>query len=325
MAEKFVYSNCIGTFVFDENGKISDKTLFHDVIAANSKLEKSEWLEEEKNAVKKHAGSGKVLFLGSKNEKHENATFTNDIRKLEMAAAQLSQHNQLVMDTALKIAKAKIKESVTEDELIAQAISSVQEIDKAVSMLAKRLREWHGLRNPELSAEISDNARLVEEILRGTGKSEMGADLSEEGIEEIKELAKSITEMLKLRARQEKYVETRMKENCPNILAVAGAPIGAKLLAGAGSLRRLATMPASTLQLLGAEKSMFNFLRKKAKKMPRFGILHEHKFVSSAPERKKGKAARLLADKIAIAARVDYFKGQFIGDKLLNEIEARLK
>ncbi len=321
MPDKFVYTSCIGTFLFSESYEIAEKILFPDVVAANRKLEQNEWTDEEKKLIS--SAGGKILFLGFKKEKISGVVFTNDLKKLEAASRQLKPHEGKIFAAIIRIAKSKVKDSVQDDELIIQAVSSMQELDKSASMLSKRLREWHGLRNPELASVITDNARFVKEVLEDSGKSEMGAELSAEDQAEIKELAEEVVKLLLLRAKTEKYLEKRMKEVCPNILAVAGAAIGAKLLMSAGSLRRLAMLPASTVQLLGAESAMFKFLRKKSKKMPRFGILHEHKLIASSPEKEKGKAARLLADKITIAARVDYFKGKFIGDKLLKEIERK--
>ncbi len=323
MGDKFIYSNPIGTFLFDESGAITDKMLFHDVVASNRKLLANEWLDEEKALIKKV--NSKILFLGFKREKIENVVFTNDPRKLENTAIRLADYEPKIREAFMKLVKAEIKDSVQEDELISQAIGAVQEIDKATGALIKSLREWHGLKNPELSADVSDNEVFVKKVLETTERSEMGAKLSEQDELEIKELARNILTLLKLRNDHEKYIEGLMRGKCPNLMAIAGAPIGAKLIAAAGSLRKLAIMPASTLQLLGAERSMFNFLKRKAKRMPRFGILHEHKLVSSSGDRGKGKAARLLADKISIAARVDFFKGEFIADKLLKDVEARLK
>lgn len=322
MAEKFVYSSCIGTFLFSESNELLDKMLFSDVLAANKKLQDNEWTGEEKGLL---GGGGKILFLGFKKEKPDRVSFTNDLRKLEAAEKKLQQYESRINEAIIMIAKNKIKESVEDDELIIQSASSVEELDKGLSMLAKRLREWHGLQNPELAANISDNARFAREVLEGRHKSEMGAELKDEDKAEINELAKAVVQLLQLRARNEGYLERKMRQLCPNLLAVAGVAIGAKLLAAAGSLRRLALLPASTVQILGAERSMFRFLRKKSKKMPRFGILHEHKLIASANEKEKGKAARLLADKISIAARVDYFKGKFMGDVLLREIEEKTK
>ncbi len=321
MPDKFIYTSCIGTFLFGESHEIADKLMFSDVIAASRKLEQSEWTDEERKLVS--SAGGKILFLGFKKEKIGSVVFTNDLKKLDAASRQLQRHERLIHDALIKIAKSKVKDSVQDDELIIQAASSMKELDKAAGMLSKRLREWYGLRNPELASSVSDSAAFVNAVLEDSGRSEMGAELAQEDVAEMKELAQEASKLLMLRAKAEKYLEKRMKSVCPNILAVAGAAIGAKLLAAAGSLKRLAMMPASTLQLLGAESAMFKFLRNKSKKMPRFGVLHEHKMIAEAAEKAKGKAARLLADKISIAARVDYFKGKFVGDALLKEMRDR--
>ncbi len=323
MPDRFIYTSCIGAFLFSESHEIAEKLMFSDIIAAGRKLEQNEWTDEERKLVL--SAGGKILFLGVKKEKIGSAVFTNDVRKLETASCKLKAYEAKIAEAIIKIAKSKVKDSVQDDELITQAASSMKEIDKAAGMLSKRLREWYGLRNPELASSVSDNAAFVSAVLGDSGKSEMGAELAQEDVAEMKELAQEAAKLLMLRAKTEKYIEKRMKSVCPNILFVAGAAIGAKLLAAAGSLKRLAMMPASTLQLLGAESAMFKFLRKKSKKMPRFGILHEHKMIAEAAEKDKGKAARLLADKISIAARVDYFKGKFVGDALLKEIEEKTR
>ncbi|MBI2663776.1 hypothetical protein HYX10_00345 [Candidatus Woesearchaeota archaeon] len=315
---KIMFSNISGSYLFSESYELLTKTMFRDAIAANSKLENNEWLDEEKKLIN---SSDKILFLGFKREKPGNVTLTNDIKKLEAIGKKMQQDARKAI---IAVAKQKVRNAVTEDELIIQAASSVQELDKSTAMLTKRLREWYGLQNPEDAFTISDSERFIEAVKEGK-KGEMGVQLGEDDKREMNELANSATQLLQLRKHHEQYLGKRMESVCPNLLAVAGAAVGAKILAAAGSLRRLATMPATTLQLLGAEKSMFKYLRKKSKKMPRFGILHEHKLIAAAKEKEKGKMARLLADKIAIAARVDYFKGKFVGDKLLREIEEKSK
>ena len=322
MDDRFIFTNCIGTFLF-ENGKVSDKLLFSDVQAANKILKDNGWTEEEKKLASKV--EGKILFLGIKNKKPDNVAFTNDVRKLSLAGKALSQYDAETAKATISMAKVVVKESVHSDELAIQAISAIQDLDKVLSILTKRLREWYGLQNPESALNVSDSQRLVNEVLEGGSVSRMQAKLNNADRAEIKELAGKITGLMQLRSTHEKYLEARMKETCPNLVSVAGASIGAKLLRAAGSLKSLATMPASTLQLLGAERAMFNFLRKKSKKMPRFGILHEHRLIAASVQKKKGKAARLLADKISIAARVDYFRGDFVGDRLLKEVESKIK
>ena len=86
-----------------------------------------------------------------------------------------------------------------------------------------------------------------------------------------------------------------------------------------GSLKRLIMLPSSTVQLLGAEEALFRHIKTGAR-CPKYGVLHDHPLVSRSKKKESGKVARVLASKISIAARVDYAKGKFIGDKLMKEI-----
>ena len=107
----------------------------------------------------------------------------------------------------------------------------------------------------------------------------------------------------------------------PNFHYIAGPLIGAKLLEHAGSVKKLVEMPSSTIQLLGAEKALFRHITK-GTKSPKHGLIINHPIVQKAKD--KGKASRLLADKLSIAIRIDYFKGEFKADKLLEEIKKKL-
>ena len=115
-----------------------------------------------------------------------------------------------------------------------------------------------------------------------------------------------------------------MKEFCPNISEIAGSVLGAKLLAKAGSLKRIALMPSSTIQILGAEKALF-MSRKKHAKGPKYGLLFQHALVKQMKKEHKGKLARTLAGKIATAAKADYFTKRNIADELKRSLEARVK
>ncbi len=225
----------------------------------------------------------------------------------------------------LEETKKKIKESVSSDNFIVQTVSNLGEINKICNILVKRLREWYELYNPEFSRKITDHEKFVNLIIDKNDKKEkdsMGADLSKEDLEPLLKLAKEIDSLYGLKAKQEEYLKKIMQKNNPNITAVAGYLIGAKLISIAGDLKRLVMFPASTVQLLGAEKALFRHMRTGAR-APKHGIIHEHPIVSRAKE--KGKAARAVADKILLAAKVDFFKGKFIGDKLKKELEERFK
>ncbi|MFH1510716.1 MAG: hypothetical protein ABIF10_03415 [Candidatus Woesearchaeota archaeon] len=225
----------------------------------------------------------------------------------------------------IRLTAQALRESVKPDNLIIQAIDCIAEIEKAANILVKRLREWYELYNPELSRDIADNERFVKEIRENDGKKDgsIGAELSEKDIEQIRELGTKVNMLYELKNSNEKYIEELMQEHLPNTLAVAGSLVGAKLVSQAGSLKHLSEIPASTVQILGAEKALFRHMRTGAK-MPKYGILHQHQIVQKAGKL-QGKAARVLADKISIGAKVDYFHGEFIGDKLLAEVKRKLK
>jgi nucleolar protein 56 len=201
--------------------------------------------------------------------------------------------------------------SIGDDFLITQAINTVTEIDRNANILSKRLREWFELYLPELSHEIPEHEQFITKILTDSPiqlkkayDNSMGAELEEEDVNAILGLAEDINNLY---ARKEKlidYIKIKMEAICPHVLEVAGPLIGAKLLAHKGTLRELALLPSSTIQLLGAEKALFRHLKTHARS-PKYGYILQHNSVATAEN--KGKAARQLANKIALAARMDYF------------------
>ncbi|MFH1133375.1 MAG: hypothetical protein V1735_02715 [Nanoarchaeota archaeon] len=212
-------------------------------------------------------------------------------------------------------------DSVTPDQLIIQALYSADELAKALNALAGRVRGWYCLAHPELEHDVEDNEAFLKALLDDHKKSQMGATLAEHDLKEVRALAKDCLQLFARLNSLQQYIEQMMAKHLPNATIIAGATIGARLLAQAGSLKSLAMMPANTIQLLGAEKALFRHMRNKRALPPKYGILHEHPLIQKS--RVKGKTARMIADKLAIAAKVDYFKGEPIGAKLLKEIEAR--
>ncbi|MBR9691977.1 NOP58 family protein [Candidatus Woesearchaeota archaeon] len=227
----------------------------------------------------------------------------------------------------LEETKKKLREAVKFDDFIVQAINNIDEINRIANTLVKRLREWYEFYNPEFSRSIFDHEKFVEAIISGEVKKEtdsMGAELSKEDMAAVLNLAEEIDSLYKLKEKQEEYLEKLMQKNCPNIAAVAGYLIGARLIAIAGDLKRLVRFPASTVQLLGAEKALFRHMKTGAR-APKYGVIHEHPLVTGVGMKDKGKVARGLADKISIASKIDYFKGEFIGDELRKKLEERFK
>ncbi len=311
-----IFTNSLGTFVFD--GKVVDKMLFSSPAEALKSLlliEKGEVLSAEKELQKKHP----------------NAKIDRILTE-EILAAFKPEANDFFLANLL-LTKRKLREGVNDDMLIIQSINAVEELNKVSNLMAKRLREWYELYNPEFSKSLANHEAFVKliltkskhELLKEIKVDEelaMGADLKESDLKAILDLALQLKEIYTIREKETKYLETLMKKACPNVYALCGELIGAKLLALAGSLDRLSKFPASTVQLLGAEKALFRHIRTKSR-CPKYGILIQHPLVTKAQKSDKGRVARALADKISIAAKIDFFKGEFAGDKLKKALESK--
>ncbi|MBW2986882.1 hypothetical protein KY333_05930 [Candidatus Woesearchaeota archaeon] len=225
----------------------------------------------------------------------------------------------------IELTKQDVKAAVSKDLFIVQTVNSIEEITTVTNMLVNRLREWYGYYNPEFIKATDSNEELVKHIAKAPkSKDSMGADFDKPDLKIIINLAEQINSLYLFKEELTKYLENTMKEVCPNLDAVAGSFIGAKLLAFAGSLKSLSEMTSSTVQMLGAEKALFRHLHGQGKS-PKHGILINHELVLQAKYKEKGKVARALADKIAIASKVDYFKGEFVGAKLRTDLEKRFK
>ncbi len=273
-------------------------------------------------------------------------------------ASNEEEASELVRRRALAAAEEKISEESSREDLhLVHAIQGLDELDRFLNITSERVAEWYGLHFPELQGLVGDNlalARLVsetggmrssfdEEKLEGKGFSDkkveailMAAERSKGGTATERDMSRTVALAaisLSIAAEREKlaeYVESTMKRIAPNTTDVAGATIGARLIARAGGLDRLARLPASTIQVLGAEKALFRALRT-GSRPPKHGILFQHDAVHTAPKWQRGKIARALANKIAIAARIDYYRGEKEGgltatlEKRLDEIRIKYK
>jgi len=236
------------------------------------------------------------------------------------------------------------------DMLAVQAIRAIDDIDKTINLFATRIREWYGVHFPELDElvkEHEDYLRIVADIghrdnitvegLKRIGFSEVkaskiaevasssvGADLSEHDAEAIRTLARIVLDLYQLRGTLTSYLDEVMNEVAPNVTALVGPLLGARLLSLAGGLEKMAMLPASTIQVLGAEKALFRALRTGGKP-PKHGVIFQYPEIHRSPRWQRGKIARTLAAKLSIAAKVDAFTGRFIGDKLREELQARIE
>ncbi len=170
-----------------------------------------------------------------------------------------------------------IDEKLSEKEVhIIKAINLISDLESILNLLKENISTWKE-RNP-------------------SGKS----------IKELEELEKNSESIANEMKNLGEFIEKDMKEELPTFTELAGHLLGARLLSKAGSKRKLAFIPSSTMQLLGAEKALFNHLKHKADP-PKHGLIFNHPLVQKVPKDKRGKAARQLANKLSMAARIDYF------------------
>jgi len=238
--------------------------------------------------------------------------------------------NVIFSKIAILQAKKEISKIDRRDRLIIHTISALSDMDKILNTMTERLREWYGLHYPELKIKSHSHfSKMVAEH----GKREnfpdftksMGMELREDDIKIIKTYANELKDLYELRKKLEIYLNKIVPEEMPNTCALTGPILTARLLSGAGSLEKLAKMPSSTLQLIGAEKALFKFLKGKQKKVPKFGVLFTHPDVSTAKKDLQGKIARALSAKLVLAARADFYSKEDISEKLVSSYKKRLK
>ncbi|MFW6026158.1 MAG: hypothetical protein ACOCRX_07430 [Candidatus Woesearchaeota archaeon] len=223
-----------------------------------------------------------------------------------------NQDMKLLRKRLLSLMKYKISNSWSNDELIKLTVRTVGELEKSFNIIFSQLREYYSLYLPEIKS-VHDKEKYIdltlkdkEDVLKQLGKDEsMGAKLSDEDVNQMKSLSESAKVLLEEIDKKEKYLEKIMFENYPRFTELAGSKVGAQLLKRAGSGLDLAKLPSSSVQIYGAEDALFKHI-KYGSKPPKHGIIYNHPKVSSA--KKKGRAARKLANKLTIAIRIDVFR-----------------
>jgi nucleolar protein 56 len=364
-----------GVVAFDEQNNLVEKVLFPEKPQeAAKKIMATEAgkIAEIKSLVTLLQNSGYNVFAFENanvaGEAQKRLSVKVEVVKPSDAEALRARMEQVAVETgfvkdakdlrlwnrnvSLELAKLKIKSaSEKRDLIIAQAIQTLDDLDRTVNLFMGRLREWYGVHFPELDRLIEKHetyARLVMNLgyrdnftvqafekegipkdkAENTAKiaeASMGADMAEQDLAEIQALSKNVLELYELRKNLENYMDKTMEEVAPNTRAIAGALLGARLIAVAGSLQNLAMKPASTIQVLGAEKALFRSLKTGARP-PKHGLIFQHSLLHDAKRWQRGKIARVLAGKLAIAARADAFGGgRYIGDALKADIDRRLE
>ncbi|KAF7521551.1 hypothetical protein G7054_g12406 [Neopestalotiopsis clavispora] len=228
------------------------------------------------------------------------------------------------------ISRHKLKFSADKvDVMIVSAIKLLDDLDKELNNYAMRVKEWYGWHFPEMDRIVNDNlayARIImamgtrdnaantdlseilpediEQRLKSGAEVSMGTEIGEFDLENIKLLAEQVISFTEYRQELSQYLTSRMKAIAPNMTELIGELVGARLIAHAGSLMKLAKSPGSTIQILGAEKALFRALKTKHD-TPKYGLIYHASLVGQATGKNKGKIARMLSAKAALALRVD--------------------
>ncbi len=372
----YVAENITGVYAFDEEGNLIDSEPFpsdpDEIVERLIRKERGEVLEEEEKLLSR-LEADTINFEGTKADRQrleevvdgelivEFPNVAGEIlreraRELAVEAGVVGSEEEfaeLAYEVGIKLSKRKVRETVEErDQMIIQAINTIDDIDRILNILTDRVREWYGIHFPEINKIVKkhdDFVTLVAELghrdnftkerikevlpdfpdhlaekLEEAAKDSMGAEMDEKDLRAVQRVAEIARELYEIRRKTAEYIDESMDDVAPNIKALVGPLIGARLIALAGGLKEMARLPASTIQLLGAEKALFRHLTK-GTKPPKHGVIFQHPLIHRSPWWQRGKIARALAGKLAIAARIDAYSGEYRGDELKRQLEQRVK
>ncbi|WWD21363.1 nucleolar protein 58 [Kwoniella shandongensis] len=238
--------------------------------------------------------------------------------------------NTMSLGLGHSLSRFKLKFSTDKvDTMVIQAIALLDDLDKEINIYSMRTKEWYGWHFPEMAKIIVDNlayARVVkamgfrtnavntsfelilpedlEATIKAAAELSMGTEISDSDMAHIHSLCDQVISITEYRTQLSEYLRNRMQAIAPNLTALVGELVGARLISHAGSLMNLAKHPASTVQILGAEKALFRALKTKHD-TPKYGLIYHASLIGQAPQKLKGKMARMVATKAALSIRVD--------------------
>ncbi|KAK6588464.1 hypothetical protein RS030_4599 [Cryptosporidium xiaoi] len=278
----------------------------------------------------------------------ENGSNVGDLHKFQVGLGHSFSRNKLQFDPN------------KQDKAIVQSIALIDRLDKDINLFTMRCREWYSWHFPELSKIVTDsekylkllslignkdefedndeNREKISKIVKDENTEQdifnsilisMGQDITLNDMNMIKNLAKQLIKLHKQRSNLIEYLNNRLNNVAPNLQTLLGDVLAARLIAHSGSLVNLAKSPASTIQVLGAEKALFRALKSKGN-TPKYGLLFQSTYIGKASQKNKGKISRYLANKCSIASRIDNFSANnnlsnVFGEKLKQQVEDRLK
>ena len=313
---KYLKTEWCGVFLLNEEGVIDAKLFPKNAeeiaerllaIEKGNILEEEKFFEEQKPLVQDKRLSGLYELC-------------DKIPEVEVNCEKYGYDRGLLREVSLILTERRIeKEHGRRERRISQAIYSIDDLLKTINILNERIYEWYGYFS-DGKAKRKNLADFITNKWEIAGKGEL--DNEEE--QSLKSVAEAIVKLRDAHEKAERYVKDAMISMAPNLSKLIGEAIAARLVASAGGLDRLATMPSGTIQVLGAEKALFRHI-KEGTPPPKHGILFQHELINKAPKKYRGRIARIMAAKVAIAARADVFTKRDIADELKKDMEERIK
>lgn len=338
-----------GVFALDQKKNVLEYSLFEKdpekIIKEMEKLKKGIVTDELEQVLSKIKDNDVVTNIKFKKEgfnvefreKVSASQYLKDnVRKIALETGFIKEpveFNRLLSEIQLIKTRKKIKSEKKKDRIAMHAVSSVEDLVDISNRLSERLHEWYGLYYPELEELVKDNQKYVEllsknpkrEAVKGFSRT-IGMDLDETDLEILKVFSEKASAIFELNEEIEKYLEKIMPEIAPNMTSIAGPILAAKLIVLAGGLKNLSKFPSSTIQLLGAEKALFRFMKNKKKvSPPKYGILFLHPEVTNAPQELKGKVARAVASELSMAVKTDFYTQEDKSEHYKKRLKKRLK
>ncbi len=343
----FISATYIGLFAHDEKGT---ELSYYPFVRKSSgdafmKTQSGTLSDEEKEFISGLEGGKDDEIIFEIPKKGYASTFPNvsgDIVRDNPArlavkkgfAKNANDYYDHVYKVNLEMSRAAVKQAATEDRLIVNAVTTIDELESTANTLSIKLKEWYGLYFPEIVDKIKTNEKLAsliakdahrEAISEEDAKDTIGGDYDEMDIVAMQDFAVMIDEMHNRKKSLEKYVSDKTSQVMPNTCQLITPLLAARLLSEAGNLKKLSGFPSSTIQVLGAEKALFRHIQGHGDS-PKHGTIFQSPLINQAPKKKRGKAARSLASKLSIALKMDYFDRELTaGPRLKEELDEKLR
>jgi nucleolar protein 56 len=289
----YLITKWFGTFIFDRK-TLKKKILFpkdeKEIAKRLQHIEKKEILSEEQKITKQV----KEIIVNEKRLQEIGDYKPSDpfFKNIDIKPEDYDFPLELLNKASLILTKNKVKDQLLSEDLqIVQMVNALDDLIQTSNLLSERVAAWSIL--PK----------------------------SKEKMQPLQTIFSTVNNEIK---KLEGEIESDMQAVAKNTSDIAGPLIGARLISQAGSLEKLAILPASTIQILGAEKALFRF-KKEGGKPPKHGVIFQHHLVNKAPRAKRGKIARILATKISIAVKADVFTKRDISGELKEDLDKRIQ